>query len=95
MALGRGKRHLAKRIAIIIGAVAGLVGIAACCLFVLGFVTGIGDLSTLTSGFRSGPFRRHTTVSVGTGAFEETGEGAAKGNQGALGIKGSTGNLFE
>lgn len=71
MAPRRGKGRRARRIVVIVGAPAGLIGIVACCLFALGFVTGTGDLSTLTSGFRSGPFRRHTTVSVGTGTFEQ------------------------
>jgi hypothetical protein len=45
--------------------------IVAGCLFVLGFVTGTGDLSTITRGLSFGPHRRHKSVSVGTGAFEE------------------------
>ena len=70
MTPGSGKGCRKKPIVVGIGAVAGLVATLAGCLFILGFVTGIGDLATLTRGLGTGPFRKHTTVPVGTGAFE-------------------------
>lgn len=68
---GRGKGGRARRIVVILGLSAALVVIIYGCLFILGFATGSGDLSTITSGLWPGPFRRHTAVSVGTGAFEK------------------------
>ena len=68
MASDKGRRK--RSIVVVIGILAGLVGTTAVCLFILGFATGLGDLTTIASGIRTGPFRRHTTVSVGTGAFE-------------------------
>ena len=71
MTPGRGKGRKRRHILLIIGILAGLVGITAVCLFILGFATGLGDLTTIARGIRTGSFRRHTTVSVGTGAFEK------------------------